>query len=176
MCICMYVFACVYACNFWRIMFRSFFKRKMLHATGRTGGSYFYCHWLCHCHCHHQLPVPVPVTAPVSFPFPLPIPDPPLITKVRVRVKVCLKSNRLDMKLGAVPSRLAATAAIGPRDRPSGSVGFIDISQMEHTKAVEKRNGKKAHFSFNFRACQLKMPTFIYKTSVTMASLSLPSF
>lgn len=154
----MYVFACVYACNFWRIMFRSFFKRKMLHATGRTGGSYFYCHWLCHCHCHHQLPVPLPLpvsfpfTAPVSFPFPLPIPDPPLITKVRVRVKVCLKSNRLDMKLGAVPSRLAAaaaaTAAIGPRDRPSGSVGFIDISQMEHTKAVKKRNGKKSSFFF----------------------------
>lgn len=138
---------CLRVYNFWRIMFRSFFKRKMLHATERTGGSYFYCHWLCHCHCHHQLSVPVPVTAPVSFPFPLPIPDPPLITKVCVRVKVCLKSNRLDMKLGAVPSRLAAaaaaTAAIGPRDRPSGSVGFIDISQMEHTKAVEKRNGKK---------------------------------
>lgn len=30
-----------------------------------------------------------------------------LIIKVRVRVKVCLKSSRLDMKLGAVPSRLA---------------------------------------------------------------------
>lgn len=147
----MYVCVCVRVympCNFWRIMFRSFFKRKMLHATDGRAAATFTATGCATATATNssQSPFPFsfpfPVTATVSVPFPFPIPDPPLITKVRVRVKVCLKSNRLDMKLGAVPSRLAAAAAaaaIGPRDRPSsGSVGFIDISQMEHTKAVGK--------------------------------------
>lgn len=135
------------------------------------------------------LAVPLPPSAPSprspcprhssSFsPIPIPTPNPrsPVNNKSSCACQSLFEKQPFGYEIGRGSKQISSSSSNSSHRSQSPPVGFIDISQMEHTKAVGKAKWKKkAHFSFNFRACQLKMPTFIYKTSVTMASLlSLP--
>lgn len=63
-------------------------------------------------------------------------------------------------KRGAVCGRLAAAIVSGLCGGGTAS-GWLWWGGC--FAATQLKRKKKAHFSFNFRACQLKMPTFIYK-------------